>query len=136
MATGAGFTSGGEALQGGRHGNCEYTKLSREDECDFCSSKNVVRRYQCMDFYAESKNAGVRYDGTNLVLHSDTGGGMSELINRRIAVVLVLGILALMSAIFAGWALGSGNHWRIFAAVCFVACTVAMAVALWKLANE
>jgi hypothetical protein len=23
-----------------------------------------------MDFYAESKNAGVRYEGTNLVLHS------------------------------------------------------------------
>lgn len=47
------------------------------DECDFCSNPNVVRRYQCMDFNAESEAAGVMYDGTrstvgptNLVLHS------------------------------------------------------------------
>lgn len=50
---------------------------AKPDECDFCSSPNVVRRYQCMDFKAESKSAGVLYDGTkttvgptNLVLSS------------------------------------------------------------------
>jgi hypothetical protein len=47
------------------------------DECDFCSNQKVVRRYQCMDFDAESKAAGVIYYGTrdtpgptNLVLAS------------------------------------------------------------------
>lgn len=33
-----------------------------QDECDFCSNHQVVRRYQCMDFAAESKAAGVMYD--------------------------------------------------------------------------
>jgi len=36
----------------------------KPDECDFCSSHAVVHRYQCMDFQAESKNAGVLFDGT------------------------------------------------------------------------
>jgi hypothetical protein len=46
-------------------------------ECDFCSDKNVVRRFECLDFDAESADAGVMYNGTlettgptNLVLHS------------------------------------------------------------------
>lgn len=46
-------------------------------ECDFCSNPNVVRRYQCMDFNAESEDAGVLYCGlprdpapTNVVLAS------------------------------------------------------------------
>lgn len=44
-------------------------------ECDFCSNPKVVKRYQCMDFNAESKDAGVLAmdkDGvpTNVVLHS------------------------------------------------------------------
>lgn len=29
--------------------------------CDFCSSKNVVRQYECMDFNSESADAGVLY---------------------------------------------------------------------------
>ena len=40
------------------------------DECDFCSSANVIRRYECIDFNAESRDAGVLYDGTNVVLRS------------------------------------------------------------------
>jgi hypothetical protein len=49
---------------------------SKPDECDFCSSHQVVRRYQCMDFEAESKSAGVLYvepeatSPTNVVLRS------------------------------------------------------------------
>jgi hypothetical protein len=34
------------------------------EQCDFCSSPRVVRRFQCMDFNAESAHAGVIYDGT------------------------------------------------------------------------
>jgi hypothetical protein len=44
--------------------------MTGKDECDFCSSPDVVRRYQCMDFDSESKDAGVLYDGVNLDLHS------------------------------------------------------------------
>lgn len=40
------------------------------DQCDFCSNPKVVRRYQCMDFKSESKDAGVRYGKTNLILDS------------------------------------------------------------------
>lgn len=43
------------------------------DICDFCDSPDVVRRYQCTDFDAGSKDVGVLYprpDPTNLVLHS------------------------------------------------------------------
>lgn len=46
-------------------------------ECDFCSSPNVVTRYQCRDFESESKDAGVLYQEarfasipTNVVLKS------------------------------------------------------------------
>lgn len=43
-------------------------------ECDFCSNPNVERRYQCMDFNAESEDAGVLYvrrsGPTNVVLQS------------------------------------------------------------------
>lgn len=36
----------------------------KTDYCDFCSSRPVVRRYQCMDFEADSMSAGVLFDGT------------------------------------------------------------------------
>ena len=39
-------------------------------ECDFCSSKNVVRNFQCRDFDSSSLGAGVLYKETNVVLHS------------------------------------------------------------------
>jgi hypothetical protein len=44
--------------------------------CDFCDNPNVVRRYQCLDFTAASKDAGVLYQKTrdslptNVVFHS------------------------------------------------------------------
>lgn len=44
-------------------------------QCDFCSSRNVVRRFPCRDFDSESKDVGVHFDtrvgpDTNLVLES------------------------------------------------------------------
>ena len=41
------------------------------DICDFCDSPKVVRRYQCMDFKAESADAGLlhcRLDASGLQL--------------------------------------------------------------------
>lgn len=49
----------------------KYANRKVADVCDFCDRPNVVRRYQCMDFDAESADAGVLYGGpTNVVLHS------------------------------------------------------------------
>jgi hypothetical protein len=31
------------------------------DECDFCSSPNVVHRYQCCDFDSASKDVGIMF---------------------------------------------------------------------------
>lgn len=50
------------------------TSITRPDECDFCSSKDVLCRYPCMDFDASSAEAGFLYasesEATNLVLAS------------------------------------------------------------------
>jgi hypothetical protein len=47
-------------------------------ECDFCSDKNVARKFECMDFEAESKDAGVIYNGTH------TTGGPTNLVLKSI----------------------------------------------------
>jgi hypothetical protein len=52
--------------------------MTNQDKCDFCDSREVVRRYQCMDFIAESKKAGVIYDGTR-----DTLGRTNLALNSR-----------------------------------------------------
>lgn len=48
--------------------------MPKPDICDFCDSPSVVRRYECMDFRAESGSVGVLYatpEGpTNLVMQS------------------------------------------------------------------
>jgi hypothetical protein len=40
--------------------------------CDFCSSKDVVTRYQCLDFKSDSEDIGVKYGRTFITLDSDS----------------------------------------------------------------
>jgi hypothetical protein len=59
-------------------------------ECDFCSAETVVRRFECLDFDAESKDAGVVYNDklvgpTNLVMHSISYWAACETCSKPVA---------------------------------------------------
>jgi hypothetical protein len=43
---------------------------SKPVQCDFCSSLDVVRWYQCRDFDSDSKAIGIKYAGEPVELHS------------------------------------------------------------------
>jgi hypothetical protein len=75
-------------------------------ECDFCSNPRVVRRYQCMDFDAESKDAGVLYNGTrdttgptNLVLHSMDFWAACEMCARYVDEENIDGLLGYVTTV-------------------------------------